>query len=210
MGASTKVLLALGTNRALSLPYGECPASDLLSFIKVASSDAFWLHDGIVAPPTALCLFLSLKWQKHHQLAGPANSRPQAEFCSQFLPISVQMTGSELCIIYSCCFSLSEDFLGHPDLKPEIQIENVPNLLSPEVLDALKNDYIHSIKVTFPFSALYDSRHRMGKLVLVILIFKTEHSLFLLQVQCFELMNVFSSLLKKNICSWNRISCIQG
>ncbi|XP_062974167.1 exocyst complex component 3-like protein 4 [Elgaria multicarinata webbii] len=41
----------------------------------------------------------------------------------------------------------SEDFLGHPDLKPEMKTEDLPNLLTPQALDKLKNDYINSIKL---------------------------------------------------------------
>ncbi|XP_066480268.1 exocyst complex component 3-like protein 4 [Tiliqua scincoides] len=41
----------------------------------------------------------------------------------------------------------SDDFLGHPDLKPEIKMEDLPDLLTPEVLEKLKNDYIHSVKL---------------------------------------------------------------
>lgn len=41
----------------------------------------------------------------------------------------------------------SDDFLGHPDLKPEIKVEDLPDLLTPEVLEKLNNDYIHSVKL---------------------------------------------------------------
>ncbi|NXC43185.1 EX3L4 protein, partial [Penelope pileata] len=40
----------------------------------------------------------------------------------------------------------SELFLGHPDLKPEVQTENLSLLLTPVDWDRLKNDYITSIK----------------------------------------------------------------
>nr|XP_020649218.1 exocyst complex component 3-like protein 4 isoform X1 [Pogona vitticeps]XP_020649219.1 exocyst complex component 3-like protein 4 isoform X1 [Pogona vitticeps] len=40
----------------------------------------------------------------------------------------------------------SEEFLGHPDLQPELKTEDLPSLLTPEVLDKLKKDYIHSVK----------------------------------------------------------------
>ncbi|XP_054828297.1 exocyst complex component 3-like protein 4 [Eublepharis macularius] len=40
----------------------------------------------------------------------------------------------------------SEKCLGHPDLKPEIKTEDLPNLLSPEALDKLENDYLNSVK----------------------------------------------------------------
>ncbi|KAJ6661885.1 hypothetical protein lerEdw1_013056 [Lerista edwardsae] len=41
----------------------------------------------------------------------------------------------------------SNDLLGHPDLKPEIKMEDLPDLLTPEVLEKLKNDYVHSVKL---------------------------------------------------------------
>ncbi|KAL8168920.1 UNVERIFIED_CONTAM: hypothetical protein K2H54_024442 [Gekko kuhli] len=41
---------------------------------------------------------------------------------------------------------LSEEFLGHVDLKPEIKTEDLPSLLTPEALAKLKNDYINSVK----------------------------------------------------------------
>ncbi|XP_061468216.1 exocyst complex component 3-like protein 4 isoform X2 [Rhineura floridana] len=40
----------------------------------------------------------------------------------------------------------SDNFLGCPDLKPEIKTEDLPNLFTPDVLDNLKKDYINSIK----------------------------------------------------------------
>ncbi|NXL83607.1 EX3L4 protein, partial [Alectura lathami] len=40
----------------------------------------------------------------------------------------------------------SELFLGHPDLKPEVQTENLSLLLTPADWDRLKNDYITSVK----------------------------------------------------------------
>ncbi|KFQ45406.1 Exocyst complex component 3-like 4, partial [Nestor notabilis] len=40
----------------------------------------------------------------------------------------------------------SELFLGNPDLKPEVKIENLSLLLTPDVWDKLKNDYITSAK----------------------------------------------------------------
>ncbi|KAJ7345210.1 hypothetical protein JRQ81_001160 [Phrynocephalus forsythii] len=41
----------------------------------------------------------------------------------------------------------SEGLLGHPDLQPEIKTEDLPSLLTPEVLDKLEKDYIHSVKL---------------------------------------------------------------
>ncbi|XP_009950467.1 PREDICTED: exocyst complex component 3-like protein 4 [Leptosomus discolor] len=40
----------------------------------------------------------------------------------------------------------SELFLGHPDLKPEVKMENLSLLLTPANWDKLKNDYITSAK----------------------------------------------------------------
>ncbi|NXY02025.1 EX3L4 protein, partial [Pteruthius melanotis] len=40
----------------------------------------------------------------------------------------------------------SQDFLGHPDLKPEVKTENLSLLLTPADWDKLKNDYIASAK----------------------------------------------------------------
>ncbi|XP_060118820.1 exocyst complex component 3-like protein 4 [Heteronotia binoei] len=40
----------------------------------------------------------------------------------------------------------SEEFLGHLDLKPEIETKDLPSLLTPEALAKLKNDYINSVK----------------------------------------------------------------
>ncbi|XP_048340598.1 exocyst complex component 3-like protein 4 [Sphaerodactylus townsendi] len=41
---------------------------------------------------------------------------------------------------------LSEEFLGHPDLKPDLKIEDLPSLLTPEAMAQLKDDYINSVK----------------------------------------------------------------
>ncbi|KAH0620341.1 hypothetical protein JD844_020648 [Phrynosoma platyrhinos] len=40
----------------------------------------------------------------------------------------------------------SDDCLGHPDLRPEIKTEDLPSLLTPDVMDKLKNGYINSLK----------------------------------------------------------------
>uniref|UniRef100_A0A8D0GXJ0 Exocyst complex component 3 like 4 n=1 Tax=Sphenodon punctatus TaxID=8508 RepID=A0A8D0GXJ0_SPHPU len=41
---------------------------------------------------------------------------------------------------------LGELFLGHPELKPEVKLENLPPLLPTEVWNKLKNDYLNSTK----------------------------------------------------------------
>uniref|UniRef100_A0A8C8S8D8 Exocyst complex component 3 like 4 n=1 Tax=Pelusios castaneus TaxID=367368 RepID=A0A8C8S8D8_9SAUR len=45
----------------------------------------------------------------------------------------------------------SESLLGHPELKPEIKTENIPQLLSPEVRNKLENDYTDSLKGKIKF-----------------------------------------------------------
>lgn len=47
----------------------------------------------------------------------------------------------------------SELFLGHSDLKPEVQTENLSLLLTTADWDRLNDDYITSVKVrSFPLS----------------------------------------------------------
>ncbi|XP_053140275.1 exocyst complex component 3-like protein 4 isoform X2 [Hemicordylus capensis] len=40
----------------------------------------------------------------------------------------------------------SEDFLGHPDLQPDMKLEDLSDLLTSETLEKLKKDYVHSVK----------------------------------------------------------------
>nr|XP_056707236.1 exocyst complex component 3-like protein 4 [Euleptes europaea] len=58
------------------------------------------------------------------------------------------LTLSELCALLNWISNVyhSEEFLGHPDLKPDIKTEDLPSLLTPEALAKLKNDYIDSLK----------------------------------------------------------------